>query len=259
MKAFLEENELKTFLDEKANQYNSFSFISTDPIQVPHQFSDPGDIEIAAFITATISWGRKATIISSARELLSRMTGGPLEFIQEFSEKQLERFIPFVHRTFNGMDTIYFLKALQRLYRYEGGLKTVFEQSYIRHGDLYDSIMTFRETFFKIGDPGRTAKHVADPSKGSGAKRLNMFLRWMVRSDTKGVDFGIWKGIPMQALYIPLDVHTGGVARKLGMLKRRQNDWNAVRELTERLREFDPDDPVRYDYALFGLGSFEGF
>jgi uncharacterized protein (TIGR02757 family) len=255
----MEEYELKTFLDEKADQYNSISFISGDPIQVPHQFSNPGDIEIAAFITATLSWGRKATIISNARKLLSRMPGGPLEFILECSEKQLERFIPFVHRTFNGLDAIYFLKALQRLYKYEGGLKTVFEQSYLHHGDLYCAIMTFRGAFFKTGDPGRTSKHVADPSKGSAAKRLNMFLRWMVRCDTKGVDFGIWKKIPMHALYVPLDVHTGSVARKLGLLKRKQNDWDAVGELTERLKQFDPDDPVRYDYALFGLGSFEGF
>ena len=164
-----------------------------------------------------------------------------------------------MHRTFNGLDAVYFLKALQKLYRYEGGLKTVFEQGYTRYGDLYDSIVTFREIFFKIGDPGRTSKHVADPSKGSAAKRLNMFLRWMVRSDTNGVDFGIWKEIPLHALYIPLDVHTGSVARKLGLLKRKLNDWEAVRELTGRLRQFDPDDPVRYDYALFGLGSFEGF
>jgi len=255
----MEDNKLKDFLNEKAHQYNSVSFISTDPILVPHQFSDPGDIEIAAFITATLSWGRKATIISSAQELLSRMPGGPLEFILECSEKQLERFLPFVHRTFNGLDAVYFLKALQKLYRYEGGLKTVFEQGYTRYGDLYDSIVTFREIFFKIGDPGRTSKHVADPSKGSAAKRLNMFLRWMVRSDTNGVDFGIWKEIPLHALYIPLDVHTGSVARKLGLLKRKLNDWEAVRELTGRLRQFDPDDPVRYDYALFGLGSFEGF
>jgi uncharacterized protein (TIGR02757 family) len=255
----MEKEALKSFLDEKADQFNAFTFIATDPIQVPHQYSDPRDIEIAAFLTAILSWGQKATIISKAGELLSMMQGGPYEFIMESGDEQLEKFIPFVHRTFNGLDCIYFLRALQQIYQRHGGLSQIFERGFEVHGDLFDAIVQFRKIFFQFGEPGRTAKHLADPSKGSSAKRVNMFLRWMVRSDNRGVDFGIWKRIPMGALYIPLDVHTGSVARKLGLLKRKQNDWTAVRELTERLKQFDPADPVRYDYALFGLGSFDRF
>ena len=255
----MERQAIKEFLDEKADLYNAVDFIGTDPIQVPHQYEDPADIEIAGFLTAILAWGKKTTIISKARELLSLMPGGPHAFIRDFNEEDLDRFLPFVHRTFNGMDCIYFLTALQHLYRYEGGLRSTFEEGYLLHGNLFGAIVRFREVFFRVADPGRTAKHIADPSRGSSGKRLNMYLRWMVRTDRRGVDFGLWKKIPMHALYVPLDVHTGSVARKLGLLNRRQNDWKAVEELTSRLREFDPDDPVRYDFALFGLGSFEQF
>jgi len=251
--------ELKEFLDDKANLYNSSNFIKSDPIQVPHLFSDQRDIEISAFLTATISWGRKATIISNARKLISWMPGGPYEFLITLKENDLMRFLPFVHRTFNGMDCIYFLKALRNIYLNRGGLREIFEGSYRRYGDLALSISEFRKIFFQSGDPGRTIKHISDPGKNASAKRINMFLRWMVRRDRNGVDFGIWKGIPMKALYIPLDVHTGNVARKLQLLERKQNDWKAVEELTNKLIEFDMEDPIRYDYALFGLGSFEKF
>ncbi len=251
--------DLKEFLDEKADCYNSPDFVSSDPIQVPHQFVDQCDIEISAFLTATIAWGQKSTIITNASKLISWMPGGPLEFILNADEVEMERFIPFVHRTFNGWDCIYFLKALRAIYRDHGGLKGVFEESFASSGDLFQSISVFRETFFCVGDPGRTAKHVANVEKGASGKRINMFLRWMVRQDGRGVDFGIWDRIPAHALYIPLDIHTGNVARKLGLLKRKQNDWKAVSELTNRLRTFDPDDPIRYDFALFGLGSFEKF
>ena len=255
----MERTDLKEFLDQKADLYNSAGFIKTDPIQIPHQFEDSRDIEIAAFLTATLSWGQKTTIISNARKLLSWMPGGAYAYIMSLEEEDLHRFLPFVHRTFNGIDCIYFLKALKKIYQHHGGLKQIFGDSFAIHGDLFQSIISFRETFFQVGEPGRTSKHVADLRIGSSGKRINMFLRWMVRHDQRGVDFGIWKNIPMDALYIPLDVHTGNVARKLGLLKRIQNDWKAVLELTERLREFDPDDPVRYDFALFGLGSFENF
>lgn len=251
--------DLKEFLDEKADLYNTSRFIETDPIQVPHQFEDPRDIEIAAFLTATIAWGQKSTIIANARHLLSLMQGSPFEFIMENGDMELDRFLPFVHRTFNGIDCIYFIRALRHLYKSSGGLKEVFEKNYTLKGDLFHSIIAFRESFFEGSDPGRTAKHVADLNKGASGKRMNMFLRWMVRRDEQGVDFGFWREIPMHALYLPLDVHTGNVARKLGLLKRSQNDWKAVIELTERMREFDPEDPVRYDFALFGLGSFESF
>ncbi|MEN8204265.1 MAG: TIGR02757 family protein [Bacteroidota bacterium] len=250
---------LKEFLDQKADLYNTPAFIKTDPIQVPHQYSEARDIEISAFLTATIAWGQKTTIISNARKLLSWMPGGPYEFLMAAGNEEMERFIPFVHRTFNGLDCIYFLKSLRHIYRHYGDLRTVFENSYHASGDLWYSITEFRKLFFEHADPGRSSKHVADVSRGASAKRINMFLRWMVRRDMRGVDFGLWEDIPMHALYIPLDVHTGNVARKLGLLQRKQNDWKAVVELSSRLREFDPDDPVRYDFALFGLGSFEKF
>ncbi len=251
--------ELKSFLDEKAELYNTHDFIGTDPIQVPHQFTREGDIEIAAFLSSTLAWGQKTTIIRNATKLLSWMPGGPHEFILNASESDLSRFLPFVHRTFNGIDCIYFLNALGNIYRRHGGLRQLIEKDYAVHGDLFRSLIHFRESFFQAGPPGRTAKHFASVASGSSGKRLNMFLRWMVRCDNGGVDFGIWKGIPMHALFMPLDVHTGTVARKLGLLVRKQNDWKAVIELTQRMREMDPEDPVRYDFALFGLGSFEKF
>lgn len=251
--------ELKSFLDEKAGCYNTTDFIGTDPIQVPHQFSHPADIEIAAFLTATIAWGQKATIIRNATDLLSMMPGGPHEFILNAKEEDLTRFLPFVHRTFNGIDCMYFLQALGNICRHHGSLRELMESEYARHGDLFRTLIHFREVFFQFAPPGRSSKHLANVGKGASGKRLNMFLRWMVRRDHKGVDFGIWQGIPMHALFMPLDVHTAAVARKLGLLKRRQNDWKAVLELTGRMREFDPEDPVRYDFALFGLGSFEKF
>lgn len=250
---------LNEFLIEKADLYNSPAFIETDPIQVPHQFSRAEDIEIAGFLTATLAWGQKVTIINNARKLVSWMSGGPYEFLMLAEEEDLNRFLPFVHRTFNGLDCICFLKSLQRLYRYEGGLKGVFETGYMKHQDVTGALLHFREEFFLGTNPGRTGKHVANLNKNASAKRLNMFLRWMVRKDGRGVDFGLWEGIPMHALHIPLDIHTGRVARKLGLLERKQNDWKAVSELTLRLKEVDPDDPVRFDFALFGLGSLEKF
>jgi uncharacterized protein (TIGR02757 family) len=255
----MEREDLKGFLDEKAGLYNSASFVESDPIQVPHQFERPEDIEIAAFLTATIAWGRKSSIIASAKKLLSWMTGGPYEFLVSAGRDELTPFLPFVHRTFNGIDCVYFLEALKRIYLYEGGLREAFEGGYLKHGDLAPAIIDFRKVFFSRVDPGRSAKHLPDITRNAAGKRLNMFMRWMVRQDERGVDFGLWKRIPAGALYIPLDVHTGNVARKLGLLERKQNDWKSVVELTGRLREFDPEDPVRYDFALFGLGSFEKF
>jgi len=250
-------DELKAFLDEKVTRYNHPSFIESDPVLVPHLFTERHDIEIAAFLTAAISWGRKATIIANARKLLSLMQASPHEFVIGAGGKELERFLPFVHRTFNGFDCIFFLGALGRLYREHGGLGQVFQDGFVKTGDMGQAIARFRSLFFQHGEPGRTARHIPDVTRNSAAKRINMFLRWMVRRDNSGVDFGLWDRIPMSRLMVPLDVHTGSVARKLGLLSRKQDDWKAVVELTERLRQFDPDDPVRYDYALFGLGSFE--
>jgi uncharacterized protein (TIGR02757 family) len=251
--------ELKAFLEEKAELYNNTQFIHTDPIQVPHQFSRREDIEISAFLTAILSWGRKPTIIANARKLVSMMPGGPYDFLMVAEDDDLAEFLPFVHRTFNGIDCIYFLKALQRVYMDSGGLGQIFQEGYALHGDMAGAVINFRERFFQHADPGRTSKHLPDLRRNSAGKRINMFLRWMVRRDDRGVDFGIWDQIPMSALHIPLDVHSGSVARKLGLLNRKQNDWKAVLELTSKLAELDNEDPVRFDFALFGLGSFEDF
>lgn len=251
--------QIKTFLDEKVQQYNSIDFISSDPIQVPHMFSRKEDIEIAAFFTATLAWGQRTTIINNARRLLEMMPGGPYQFLLSYHKEDLERFLPFVHRTFNGFDCIYFLNALKRIYRDQGGLEFIFSEGYKKEAGVYGALRHFRHVFFADHPPGKTSKHISDVTANSAAKRLNMFLRWMVRKDKSGVDFGIWRDIPASALMVPLDVHSGNTARKLGLLERKQNDWKAVEELTKALRIFNPEDPVSYDYALFGLGVFEKF
>jgi uncharacterized protein (TIGR02757 family) len=251
--------DIKDFLDLKVDQYNHSSFIATDPVQVPHQFSLKEDIEIAGLLTATIAWGQRTTIIRNANRLVSMMPGGPHAFITGYREKDLEPFIRFVHRTFNGLDCTYFLRALRHIYSWHGGLEAIFTAGYNAEGTIYGALRRFRQGFFESGPAGRTNRHVSDVTANSAAKRLNMYLRWMVRRDDRGVDFGIWRNIPASALMIPLDVHTGNTARKLGLLNRRQSDWKAVVELTENLRAFDHQDPVKYDYALFGLGVFEKF
>lgn len=250
---------MRDFLEEKYRQYNREAFIESDPIQIPRMFETPEDIEISGFLAATIAWGQRRTIIFNMNRLLDRMNHTPYEFLIYSDKEDLERFRDFKHRTFNGADCIFFLKSLRNIYRHHGGLRPLFEQAYLKNRDVREALVAFRETFFEIPYPERTRKHVADIRKKSSAKRLNMFLRWMVRQDPQGVDFGIWKGMDQAHLYMPLDVHSGKVARELGLLRRNQNDWQAVEELTARLREFDPDDPVKYDYALFGLGVFEQF
>jgi uncharacterized protein (TIGR02757 family) len=251
--------EIKEFLEEKYNQYNCKKFIETDPIQIPKKFEDPKDIEIAGFLAATIAWGQRKTIISNMNRLLNQMGNTPYDFIMQADEEDLDQFKDFKHRTFNGVDCNFFLKSLKNIYENYGGLKFIFETGYRAHNSIPYAIRNFREKFFEIPYPERTQKHVADISKKSSAKRLNMFLRWMVRRDKRGIDFGLWDGIEMKDLYIPLDIHSGNVARELGLLNRKQNDWPAVEELTKKLKEFDPNDPVKYDYALFGLGVFEKF
>jgi uncharacterized protein (TIGR02757 family) len=259
METPIQKIDLKAFLEEKHRQYNCERFIISDPIQIPKAFEEPEDIEIAGFITATIAWGQRKTIINNMHRLLGLMDYSPLDFIMNMEHSDLENFRSFKHRTFNGEDCIFFLRALKNIYRNYRGLRHVFETAYKREGTLEEALYEFRRTFFEIPHPERTRKHVADISKNASAKRLNMFLRWMVRNDKQGIDFGIWKGIPAKALYIPLDVHTSNVARKLGLLQRKQNDWKAVVELTNNLRQFDANDPVKYDFALFGLGVFERF
>jgi uncharacterized protein (TIGR02757 family) len=249
---------IENFLNEKVIQYNNPKFIDTDPIQVPHNFSKKEDIEISAFLTASIAWGNRKLIINNAHKLINLLDNAPYDFVLNHTENDLDGFSNFVHRTFNYADLTYFLKALQNIYKNHGGLETVFA-NYAEKDSLQMAIHQFKKVFFEIEHLPRTAKHVSDPLKGSAAKRINMFLRWMVRDDTAGVDFGIWKSIKPSQLSCPLDVHSGNVARKLGLLTRKQNDAKALQELDTNLRKLDPVDPVKYDFALFGLGVFEKF
>lgn len=250
--------DLKAFLDEKVLKYNQPFFIETDPIQVPKKFSGKENIEIAAFLTATISWGNRLSIIKNATKLMALMDNQPYDFVLNSSVSDLKKLEYFVHRTFNSSDCIYFIQSLKNIYQKHNGLQSVFESGYMKENEVKSALIWFYKLFFEI-DGERSRKHISNVEKGASAKRLNMFLRWMVRNDKSNVDFGLWKGIPSSALLLPLDVHTGNVGRKLGLLQRKSNDWNAVVEITQTLREFDQDDPIKYDFALFGLGVFEKF
>ncbi|TYA59081.1 TIGR02757 family protein [Formosa maritima] len=254
----MNKTELKEFLDSKVKQYNHPDFIETDPIQIPHLFNKKEDIEISGFLTATIAWGNRKSIINNANRMMQLLEHSPYDFVKNHQEKDLEALLPFVHRTFNGTDFITFIKALQHICNNHQGLESVFVDG-LKDGSLQNSIHHFKKVFFEIEHLPRTQKHVSDPLKNSAAKRLNMMLRWFVRNDNTGVDFGIWKNISPSQLSCPLDVHSGNVARKLGLLKRKQNDAKALQELDNSLRKLDSEDPVKYDFALFGLGVFEGF
>ena len=247
--------DIRDLLEARADFYNRPEFIESDPISVPHLFTKKEDIEISGFLTAILSWGQRQTIIHHARELVGRMDLKPYDFLMNASEKEIGSFGSFQHRTFNGLDCIYFLTSLKNIYENHGGLEKSFSST--GQDDIFSRIVGFRKVFFEMGSLARSHKHIADPSRGASAKRLNMFLRWMVRKDGRGVDFGIWDSIPQAMLMCPLDVHSGTVARRLGLLHRRQDDWKAVQELTSALRQLDPADPVKYDFALFGMGVFE--
>jgi len=254
----LKKSELKEFLDEKADLYNRPSFIEHDPISIPHRYTGKGDIEIAGFLAASIAWGNRKMILKSSVRMMEILEDSPFEFIVKSSDCKLDQAIRFVHRTFNSVDLAYFLKALRHIYRNRGGLEAIFE-TYKTSDSLQPAIHELHKIFFELPHEKRTEKHVSDPFKGSAAKKINMFLRWMIRKDDAGVDFGIWKQISPSILSCPLDVHSGHVARKLGLLTRRQNDARAVRELDGVLRQLDSRDPVKYDFALFGLCMFEKF
>ena len=254
----LSKEEIISFLNYKSNQYNNIKFIETDPIQIPHLFNKKEDVEISGFLTSTISWGNRKSIIKSAEKLIELLDHSPYDFILNHKKRDLDTLKPFVHRTFNGIDLIQFVKSLKHIYRNYNGLEEIFRNN-IKDDSLQYAIHKMRKIFFEIPHTNRTKKHISDPMRGSAAKRINMFLRWMVRDDTRGVDFGIWKSISPRYLSCPLDVHTGNVARKLGLIQRKQNDHKAVMELDKKLREFDQSDPVKYDFALFGLGVFEKF
>jgi uncharacterized protein (TIGR02757 family) len=252
------EQGLKEFLDEKVVQYNSPAFIELDPVQIPHSYTRKEDIEISGFLSAVISWGNRASILKNAKRMLAFMGNSPYDFILNHNESQLKKMDGFVHRTFNSDDLLSFVEGLNHLYKKKDGLEGIFVR-YQTSESLQPAIHELKREFFTLPHLERSRKHLPDPMSGSAAKRMNMFLRWMIRKDDKGVDFGLWKLIPPSILSCPLDVHSGNVARKLGLLTRRQNDAKAVTELDTRLREMDSGDPVRYDFALFGLGVFEGF
>lgn len=254
----LNQADLKAFLDEKVNKYNNPDFIESDPISIPHCYSTKEDIEISGFLAATISWGNRKMILRNAKRMMELLGNSPYDFIMNHDDSNLEKLNGFVHRTFNSNDFIYFIKALQYIYEQKNGLEAIFNQ-HSTEDTLQPAIHHLNKIFFELPHQERTVKHISDPAKGSAAKKLNMYLRWMIRKDNRGVDFGIWKSISPSVLSCPLDVHSGNVARKLGLLTRKQNDYKAVAELDRNLREMDKEDPVKYDFALFGLGIFEGF
>ena len=245
--------DLKTFLDEKAELFNRPDFIANDPISIPHMFSKKQDIEISGLFAAVLAWGQRGTIIRKCRELMSWMDDDPHDFIVHHTENDLKRFAEFRHRTFNGTDALYFIEALKFVYHHFGFLEDCFVVSG-SDKTIEKGIIRFREIFFSLDHPHRTRKHLATPERKSTCKRLNMYLRWMVRSDDRGVDFGLWKKISPAQLVCPCDLHVDRVARKLKLIRRKQTDWLTAIELTENLRKFDPNDPVKYDFALFGLG-----
>ena len=251
------ETELKTLLNRKVAQYNTKSFIKKDPISVPHQFTDSKDIEIIAFLTATLAWGQRKTIIAKGEDLISRMGGSPYNFVMNHSDEDLKNLEGFKHRTFNDTDLLYFVDFFKRHYSVHDSLESAFipERGF---RSIEDSLIYFEEKFFNHENaPKRTKKHVATPARNSACKRLKMFLRWMVRKDGNGVDFGIWKQIPMSELICPIDLHVERTARKLSLITRKPVDWQTALELTESLKKLDKDDPVKYDYALFGLSLGE--
>ena len=251
--------ELRNFLEEKHDQYNNPSFIPSDPISIPHRFDLRHDREISGFLVAAIAWGRRDLILRSGNILLEAMDNAPYEFVMSAGKNDMKRVSGFVHHTFNGTDCSFFMKGLRHIYSDFDSMEDVILEGMSQSGSLKEGISHLREYFFCENHEKRTEKHFADVTGGAAGKRFNMFLRWMVRKDNRGVDFGIWKKIDPSVLYIPLDLHSGNTARKLGLLTRKMNDWKAVEELTSVLREFDPADPVKYDFALFGLGVFERF
>jgi uncharacterized protein (TIGR02757 family) len=251
--------DLKAFLDEKVALYNQPDFIENDPIVIPHGFSAKQDIEISGFWAAVLAWGQRKTIINKCRELFALMDHAPYDFIMNHREEDLKAFLKFKHRTFNATDTLYFISFFKEFYSKHDSL----EEAFIKGMDadsltVEKGLINFRDLFFSLPDfPERTKKHIATPARKSACKRINMFLRWMVRKDDKGVDFGLWHKLKPSQLVCPCDVHVDRVARRYGLINRKQTDWQTALELTEKLRTFDPVDPVRYDFALFGIGVEE--
>lgn len=249
-------DELKDFLDHKVLEFNTKTFIPDDPVSLIHRFNRKEDIEIVGFLVATIAWGNRKAIIKSGEKLIRIMGHSPYEFIMQYDNPTKESKV-YVYRTFNGIDLDFFFRSLRQIYENEG-----LEKTFSPHPSIFGAtgrIIQFRKRFFSLPHEKRTEKHVSDPERGAAAKRLQMMLRWFCRNDENGVDLGIWKSIPTSELNIPLDVHTANISRKLGLITRKQNDLKTLEELMSHLRKFDPLDPSKYDYALFGLGAIEGF
>ena len=244
-------------LDESYEKFHQSSFIEDDPVLIPHLFSKKEDIEIAGFLASTMAWGQRKQIIKSASLLMKMLDNSPYEFIMNAGKNEMKSFEKFVYRTFNGKDCIYYIKAIAHCYRNFGGFENIVTSAYLMNQNIEDSLFNFRNIFFQLPHQKRTEKHFSDIEKKAACKRLNLYFRWMIRHDNKAIDFGIWKNIPMSALYIPLDVHTSRTARELGLLTLRQNNWAAVCELTNHLRKFDKNDPVKYDFALFCLSMMK--
>lgn len=263
----MEITDLKAFLDSKVDQYNRPDFIKNDPVSIPHLFTQKQDIEIMGFWAATLAWGQRVTIINKCKELISLMDGAPYDFIINHTEPDLKKLLSFKHRTFNDIDTLYFIAFFRYHYEKYESLESAFaphSASQITPPSggwgAEAALNHFRTYFFSLPDyPHRTQKHVSSPLQKSTCKRLNMFLRWMVRKDDCGVDFGIWNNLKPADLIMPCDLHVDRVARKLKLITRKQTDWQTAVELTEHLRQFDPADPVKYDFALFALGIEEKF
>ena len=246
--------QLKALLEELHDKFNCEEFIEEDPISVPHSFSRREDREIAGLLASTIAWGNRKAIVKSAHRMMRYMDNAPYDFVVNASEQELQSLSSYVHRTFNGEDFKDFVCAMRHIISRWGGIGEFFEQRYAATGDLRVVLSEFRREFHAAEHNTHSEKHMSSIDKGAACKRLCMYLRWMVREDSHGVDFGLWRKIPMSALYMPLDIHTGRMGRSLGLLSRKQSDWKAVEELTDALRAFDASDPVRYDYSLFGVG-----
>ncbi|MBR2331696.1 MAG: TIGR02757 family protein [Alistipes sp.] len=250
----MNKEELRDLLEHLHDKYNRPEFIEPDPISIPHSFSDRHDREIAGFMAATIAWGNRKAIVKSAARMMQYMDYSPADFVRNASASELAHLQSYVHRTFNGQDFTDFVLAIRGITEHWGGIGEFFEQNYVATQSIPQVLSLFRKEFFSIEHNPHCEKHLSSIDKGAACKRLNMYLRWFVRRDDRGVDFGLWKKIPMSALYLPLDVHTGNMGRALGLLTRKQSDWKATDEITHSLREFCADDPVRYDYSLFGAG-----
>lgn len=250
----LNNSDIKELLEELYLRFNNVDFIAEDPISIPHGYTSREDREIAGFMSATIAWGNRRAIVKSARRMMEYMDDSPSEFVLHASDGELRRLESYVHRTFNGLDFRDFVLSLRSICQRYGGVGELFESRFAESGSMADVFAFFRSEFFAVPHQPRCEKHLSSIAKGAACKRLCMYTRWMVRHDNHGVDFGLWSTIPSSALYMPLDVHSGNVARELGLLTRKQSDWKAVVELTTKLREFDAEDPVKYDFALFGAG-----